>query len=238
MAKDFIPTNDAGLLAWSANFSGRISGAAGSVGLTPAQAAGYAGLHAAYAGAMAVVADPGNRTRGAVAAKDAARGALKGAARELARIVNAFPAITNAQRADLGLTVRSGRYTTVPRPAEAPVMEVVAAKGQGGRGGRVLKVKLRAPHAASSGKPAGVAGASVFSFVGAAPPADVPAAWTFQGSTTRATLDVRLAPTVPAGARVWLTAFWFNPRRLRGPASTPVSAYVAGGVGPAAARAA
>jgi hypothetical protein len=224
MAKSFLPAKDAELLAWSSNFSTRISATPTAFGLTAPQATAYAALHTAFADALATATEPSTRTRGAIAAKDAARTPLKADARELARIVNAFPSITNQQRIDLGLTPRSGTVTPINPPTESPVTEVVSAIG------RTLKVKLRSVGSDRRAKPAGVHGASLFSFVGDEAPAEI-SQWKFEGSTTRTIFDVEFPGTVAAGSQVWLTAFWFNPRSQSGPACTPISAYIAGGVG-------
>jgi hypothetical protein len=75
------------------------------------------------------------------------------------------------------------------------------------------------------GLPPGVEGISVFSYVGAMAPED-PAAYKFEGSTTRTTVDVLFPLSVAEGAKVWLTAFYFNPRSMSGPGCPPVSAYI------------
>jgi hypothetical protein len=223
MGKSFIPSKDGELVTWSADFAAKLTSTPTAFGCTAGQATAYATLDAAFAAAVGTATDPSTRTRGTVAAKDAAKVPLVAMARELARIINAFPGITNQQRIDLGLTPRSGQVSPINPPAEAPVLEVVAAVG------RTLKLKLRSIDSDRRGKPAGVAGASLFSYVGASAPADV-ADWTFEGSTTRTTFDLEFPPTVAPGAQVWLTAFWFNPRTQSGPACTPECAYVAGGV--------
>ena len=74
----------------------------------------------------------------------------------------------------------------------------------------------------------GVYGASLFSFVGTAAPSDI-GQWKFEGNTGRTRRVVEFDNTVAAGARVWLTAFWFNGRKQSGPAATPVSTNVQGG---------
>lgn len=224
MNRDFIPTKDAELLAWSANFSAMITADPTEYGLTAPQATAYAALHAAFAAALETATEPSTRTRGTVAAKDDARAPLKAMARELARIANAYPPITNQQRIDLGLNPRDAEPTPINPPTVSPVLEVVSAVG------RTLKIRLREANSDRRGKPAGVDGATLFSFVGAEPPADI-ALWKFEGSTTRTSFDVEFPPTVAAGSQVWLTAFWFNPRSQSGPACAPVTAFLAGGVG-------
>lgn len=226
--KDFLPARDDALLTWSNVFSAGITAQAASIGLTPAQCTAYASLHSSFSASLAISSNPATRTRGAVSDKNDKRAALKAEARELARIINAFPATTNQQRLDLGLNPRSGEAAPINPPAECPELTVVSAMG------RTLRIKLRAVDSEGRGKPPGVHGASLFSFVGAAPPADI-SDWVFEGSTTRTIENVTFPPTVPAGSQVWLCAFWFNPRSQSGPACTPVSAYLAGGVAGAAA---
>lgn len=224
MPKNFLPSKDADLLVWANNFSAKITATPVAYGLLAGQATAFAAILSSYSSALATSSNPVTRTRGTVAAKDAARTPMTASARNLARIINAFPTITNQQRIDLGLNPRTGQFTPINPPTETPVLEVVAAIG------RLLKVKLHSINSDRRAKPDGVSGASIFSFVGAAAPADI-ALWRFEGSTTRTVVDVEFAPTVAAGSQVWLTAFWYSPRAQSGPACTPISAYIAGGVG-------
>ncbi len=224
MAKDFLPSRDGDLLTWSANFDTRINAAPTTIGLTVIQASQYSALHTDFETALAAVTNPATRTRGAISAKDAARTPLKAMARELARIINAYPPVTNQVRIDLGLNPRNNSAAPIPAPTEAPAMEVVLAFG------RTLKLKLHPIHSSSKGKPQGVQGATIFSYVGATPPAEL-SEWKFEGNTTRTHFEVEFLPAVAAGSQVWLTAFWTNPRGQSGPACVPISAYLAGGVG-------
>ena len=95
--------------------------------------------------------------------------------------------------------------------------------------GRTASLRLHdAAQPTRRGKPLGVSGAAVFSYVGAAAPADL-AAWTFEGNTSRTRVDVLFPTSVPAGATVWFTAYWFNERKQAGPACDAVSANLPGG---------
>ena len=47
--RDYLPHNDAELLAWSSNFSSLITAAPVTYGLVAGQATAYAALHTAYA---------------------------------------------------------------------------------------------------------------------------------------------------------------------------------------------
>ncbi len=221
--RDFLPHKDADLLAWAQAFSTKITATPVAFGLVAAQATAFAALLSTWSADLATATDPATRTRAAISAKNDSRTPMKAEARELARVINAFPSITNEQRIELGLNPRSGTISPIQPPQECPVMEVVSAVG------RTLKVKLRAQDSNRRGKPDGVDGATCLTFVGSAPPADI-TQWKFEGSTARTTFDVEFPATVAAGAQVWLCAFWFNPRKESGPACQPISAYLAGGV--------
>lgn len=216
----FLPRTDAALLAWSLNFKTMITATPTDYGLTAALATAYGALHDAYAAALQTATDPSTRTKGSVEAKNASRTALKANARLLANLVNGTASVTDAQKLDLGLTVRDLNPTPIPPPSAAPELDVVNVSG------RTVKIRLRdAAVPSRRGRPVGVIGASVFSYVGETPPEDI-SGWKFEGSTGLTSVSVTFPVTVPPGAQVWLTAFWFNPRKQSGPACTPVSTHV------------
>jgi hypothetical protein len=70
-------------------------------------------------------------------------------------------------------------------------------------------------------------------FVGEAAPAD-PAAWLFAMNTSKTLFDFEIPAGVAAGAKVWLTAFWFNNKKEPSPAATPESLRVSEGLSAAA----
>jgi hypothetical protein len=220
MAQSF-PPSDQGLLAWSANFLALITATPTTYGLTSAQATAYETVNTAYATALAAC-DPNSRNKSAVVAKNQARTNLKVAARLLANTINGTSTVTNAQKTALGLNVRA-TPTPIPVPSTSPALDVMSVAGW------TVSVKLHASPAGNKrGKPAGVIGASVFSFVGADAPSDI-SAWKFEGNTGRTKLDVVFANTNAAGTKVWLTSFWFNGRKQSGPACAPVSTNLQGG---------
>lgn len=179
----FLPSTDAGLLAWSTSFSTQITATPTAFGLTAAQATAYAAAHAAYATAYAAATNESTRTKGAISGKNAARATLKVDASNLAGIVSHTATVTNQQKLDLGLNVRS-KPSPIPAPSDAPGLDVASVSGW------TVKVKLHDSATGSKrGKPAGVSGASVFSYVGATPPNDI-AAWKFEGNTGRTGVEV------------------------------------------------
>jgi hypothetical protein len=142
-------------------------------------------------------------------------------ARSRPNLVNGTASVTNAQKLALGLNVRA-EPSPIPAPSSSPVIEIVSVNG------RTVKIKLKATDSARRGKPAGVQGAAVFSYVGTAAPAST-SEWKFEGNTNRTTVDVEFPETIPSGSCVWFTAFWFNPRSQSGPGSTPICTNLPGG---------
>ena len=221
-SRSFLPDTDAALLAWSLNLSNLITATPTTYGLVAGDATAYSALHTSYASALAAC-DPGQRSKSLVATKNAARAALKNSARLLAKRVEGTASVTDAQKIELGLNVRA-MPSPIPAPSNPPALDIVSVTG------RTVRVRLHdAADASRRGKPAGVAGATVFSYVGAAAPTD-PAAWKFEGNTTRTTIDVVFPDTVAAGAVAWITAFWRNERDLSGPACAPISTNLQFGV--------
>lgn len=231
LTTDYLPRREADLVQWSANFIARVSTEFASVGLTGAQATAYGALHTSFVDAWTAANEPITRTPAAIQTKNTAKEALvrgPGGIRELVGIVQKFPGTTDTERVELGLTVRDTDPSPIPVPSAAPGLDVVSAVG------RTVKVRLHnAESPTSRAKPAGVQGASLYSFVGEQAPEDIDA-WKYEGSTTRTVFDVIFPADLPNGALVWLTAYWTNPRLEAGPPCNPVSVIVPGGVALAA----
>lgn len=217
MGRQYFPTTDNGLLQWSRHLSDRINASPGEYGVPVEMAESYAVLHQAFAAAMAAV-DPGVRNKASVFSKNDARAALKSAARLIVMAVRATPTVSEAQQVGLGLTVR-GRPTPIARPADPPAVDVISVNG------RAVRIRLHDHGSNRRGKPAGVQGAAIFSFVGPEAPNER-AALTFEGITTRTKAEVVFPATVAPGENIWLTAAWFNPRSQSGPMSAPVCAII------------
>lgn len=237
----FQPKRDADLLTWSINFNTKINATPTAYGLTAIQSAAYTALHGAFATAYAVSTNPNTNSKQATAAKNQAKETLLSArngARELVRVAQAFPSITNAQRAELGLRIPSTGSSPIPAPTSAPEFAVVSTFG------RTVKIRLRdADNPDRRGKPDGTEGATILMYVGESapdtsnvgtvPPSD-PSSWVFLVNTSKTIVDLDIPANVAAGTKLWLTAFWFNARKQAGPAATPQSARINDGLAQAA----
>jgi hypothetical protein len=227
----FPQRKESDFLAWSTSFRNSITADPVIYGLVAAQATAYSTLHTAFATAYATAIDPATNSKTNVEIKNTAMQALKygpGGAWQLVNICQAFPGMNNDLRSALNIRIPDGRPNPVPVPQTWPDIDIVSVFGH------TVRVRVHETGVPKGGKPAGVKGASLFFFVGEDPPADVNA-WGFAGNTTKNVHDVMLPTETAAGARVWLTACWFNNRMESGPATTPpMSVNVPGGLSVAA----
>src|SRR5262249_3116323 len=92
--------------------------------------------------------------------------------------------------------------------------------------GRTVKIRLHdSTDASRKGKPPGVKGAQMFSFVGDEPPPGI-AGWNFEGNTTETITTIVFPESVAPGAKAALTAQWFNERTQPGPGCDPVGTNI------------
>ena len=192
-----------------------------SYGLTNSQATAFGSLNTALQSAYSDAVNPSTRTPVSIEAKTLALNAMRANAILLAKIIYATATVNDSQLVALGLLPRSSR-SPVPAPSVAPDIDVVSV------GGNTVRIRLHQAGSTRRGKPVGVDGASVFSFVGSTPP-DEMSEWKFEGVTAKTVVNIVFGPATVPGAKVWFTAFWFNERKQSGPAATPVGTNIPGG---------
>ncbi len=214
MSVPYFRMSDANLLVWSNNFSQRLSATPAVFHISPEQAGAYAALNTAFDAALSAWREPVTKTPVASANKKAARENLLNMAKYLVATINNNPATTEAQRDELGIKARK-KPSPIPAPSTSPIIDIISVSG------RTVTIGLHATQPGKRGKPKGVKGASVFTFVGDEAPLD-PAAWKFEGLITRTKFDIDFANSTQANT-VWVTANWFNERGETGAACAPVS---------------
>lgn len=220
MPRDFLPSQDQDLNAFAANFDTRITSTPTAFGLLASDATAFHALAADFSAKLATAVNPSTRTKVTIQAKDISRSALKAKARSLARIVNAYPPITNAQRADLGLTVRDGTPSPIPAPTTQPVVNIE------GSGGGVSLLRLADETTPlKKAKPPGVFAALIYTKIDGPAPV-TPDDAKFSGVATKTLHSVNL-PSGSAGKTLWVLAQWINERGENGPTSVVASAMIA-----------
>jgi hypothetical protein len=221
---DFVPDRDQDFKAFVETLSAGVTADPVSLGLDAGIATTLASKVTAFSTALAAATNPATRGGSTILAKDIARyDDLEPYVRQVARMIQGQITVTDQQRYDLGLTVRDTQPSPVPVPGFAPQMSIIAVSG------RTVRIRLRdAQNPTRRGKPDGVIGATVLTCVSETTP--TPASeWRLQGQTGTTVVNVSFPETIPAGALVWLTAYWFNSRKEAGPASTPLSTNLQGG---------
>jgi len=164
MAANYIPSSDNNFALWIANFSGLITTDPEAYGLVPGDAVNIQAQADAFAIAFDAASNPATRTAPTVAAKDQARASAEFVVRPYSMTVNANSAVSDMQRADLGLTIRKLVPTPVPIPTTAPALTLVMATPG------VLHLDYRdAATPASKKKPYGTIGVELYAAVGLVP---------------------------------------------------------------------
>lgn len=218
----FVPSKDSLLLAWSNTLNLALIASAASLGMTSVQATAYSTAHLAFATALATAVNPATRTKGTVNAKDVAKKALVDLARAYGKMIQANPAIAEQKKIDVGIPPRAAP-TPIPAPTATPVIEIVSVVGN------TVRIKLTDNLLAKRGKPAGCAGASVFSLVSPTRPTS-PAGFRFEGNTSKNLFDIMFDDTLTPGTQVWICAFWFNQKCESGPSCAPLGTFLQGGI--------
>lgn len=221
---DFLPMPEAKLASFVANFARQINAADSPFPFTEQQAADYQIAADTFIAALSRARAGGTRTPASIQAKNDAKQIIRRMTREYARMVHASPTVTDECKSHLGLTINrpGGRSPRIPRPNSAPRLIV-----EGLHAG-VLRVRLRDRSSERRGRPRGVLGSSLFSFIGDLPPADRDD-WTVVAPTGRTRFRL-LMPDMPAGASLWLCAQWRNPRGEAGPLCQAVRAWPIAGL--------
>ena len=220
-----IPLKDALLVPFSTNFNDRIVASPATFSLSAPQAAAYTALHTPYVtayNAMMNARANGTRSESLTATKDSNKLALLKYARELYAFVQSNNSVSDANKILLGIHLRVVPGP-IPRPGVRPGMDIVSVAN------RTVTVHIHdSASSAKRGKPAGTTAAWVYSFVGAEYPSD-PAAWAFEGATTKPKFGVTFPNTVAGGTQVWLCAAWINAKQEAGPVSVPITTNLQGG---------
>ena len=163
------------------------------------------------------------RAEGARQAKDAARRELERQVRPISNFVQTYFNTSNADRAEMGITVRD----TSPSPAPAPTTRPLALVQSGQRLTHQLRLVDESTPTRRA-RPAGVLGAEVWvKLVDADQPTPTnPAALTFLTMTTKPTFRADFKPGEGGKTAVYM-ARWINTRGEKGPWSEITTATVA-----------
>jgi hypothetical protein len=215
----YIPTKDADLLAWTLNWTTRVTATPALYGLTAPIAAACAGLFTTFNTAYQAAVSPTTRSPTTVAAKDSAKGAMVPVLRLYSQQVKANDAVSNANKEALGIHIDDTVPTPIPAPTTAPIVSITDSG--------VLEMNLRFADELSPSsrrKPFGAPGLLLFRKIGTVPATD-PDGAEFVGFYTRIPMAVGFgAPD--QGKMCTFFARWTNTKGEEGPWSTATSRIV------------
>lgn len=223
MGESRVPRSDAEFDTWAGNYGGAVYNFYDFNGLdtTPVLALldAISQWQSAYAEHVAAQA----RAQSATQAKLTARAALEAHIGPITRFVQAFPTTTNADRAVIGITVRTPRGRSTAAPATRPVVLISGFE----RFTHTLHLVDEATPTRKA-RPAGAERAEVyvaFTPVDATPPQD-PAAYRYIGSVSDGSTVLSFDPQ-HGGQQAHYIAKWMTRRSESGPWSDTASATVA-----------
>ena len=223
MPGDYLDTTDQGTLDFATKFIAGVDDKPDAVGLTTAIMASYQAARDRYAAKLSAATAMLSRGPFSIAEKDDAKAFLLVESRKIAMQAQNFSGMTDPMRVALGLTVRSRGGRSVPPPAVSPVLTAESRPG-----GQVV-VTMKNPEQGNRARPRGCTGCTLLSYVGPDLPQD-PAAFQFQGSTSRRTTTLEFGANVAAGSCVWVTGYYYNAKGQSGRAAAPVCVTLEAGV--------
>lgn len=220
MTTPYIPPKDADFLAWLDNFDDLTAVNFAAYGLTAPQAASITTQRTNYDAAFAAATNPATRTPVTVATKDTMKATALATVRPLAQIIRNNPAVSDADKVALGLTVPDVSPTPVPAPTTFPLLDLLRATP----GQHWLQYR-DSDTPTSKAKPFGAKGMELWQSIGTTPAVD-PASSLYLGTVTKSPLSVNQNPA-DVGKVATYFGRWITQRGLVGPWSSPVSLTVA-----------
>ncbi|MFO0084040.1 MAG: hypothetical protein ACK55O_15715 [Phycisphaerales bacterium] len=219
----YMPRPDGDFAAWANHYYDAVEKWYSVQGFDPNELKALKEALSAWNAAFPAHVKAQSAAEGARQAKDAARAALEKEVRPVTNFVQGYPKTTNADRAEMGITVRD----TSPSPAPAPTSRPLALVESPARLTHQLRLVDESTPTRRA-RPAGVLGAEVWvKLVDADQPAPTdPAALTFLTMTTKPSFRAEFKAGEGGKTAVYM-ARWVNTRGEKGPWSEITTATVA-----------
>jgi hypothetical protein len=218
-----VPIRDSKLVPYITNFNTKIGASFASYGLTSAQATALDVVVDPYLVAANAVIEARQAKVGTqilTAIRESKKEALLPVARQFYGIIQELISVPDELKLGLGITLKpDGRAAPKPAVGTAPALTAIKVFGHH------ITVGIKDSTGERKGRAKFAAGASLFSFVGANPPTG-DQVWKSEGNVTKDKIIVLVPEAIPAGAKIWFTAYWYNTTGLSSPACTPISTVV------------
>lgn len=223
-ARNYIPAKLADRQLWFQNFADYAAANYAALGLVSADNDVIQAANTLFQSTYTSAQTAETRSPVTIAALVTANNAMAQTARSYAILINNNPAVTDAQRAALQITIRTAApFGRISAPLTWPVVSVRNI----GPLQHTLSYRDSSFPSESKvrAKPFGAASMQLFVHVGATPPAD-PATALFVGNFTRLPVVVPF-DSANVGQTAYYYARWVTGRGLEGPLVGPTSATIA-----------
>jgi len=218
----YIPNTDLAFKVWLQNFAQVLQQDPVRFGMTSADALVVWETYISYRDALDLSVMPGSRNSTTVAAKDGQRASAMLTVRPIAQILKANKAISNEDKALLGIHINDTTKTPIPQPSTAPMLNIQAAfSGEH----QIRYVDEMTPE--SRKKPYGCIQLELYVHVGPTPTVN-PDEATFVGVYTKNPIRHAFNPTQSSMTATYF-ARWRTRTGLAGPWSLPVAMVIAFG---------
>ena len=221
---DFIPSADADFDGWFQNFSNFITAAGAGLGLAPGDittiSSEFSAWHAAYVAQVSIQAQA--KAKAATQAKNEERDDAETIVRQFARMVQANPNVTNAQRAAAGLTVPDAQPTaSSPADIDTTAPPIVLLDWSQ-RSRVIIHFGQNPSNERINALPAGMRGCRLYYAIGGIPANE--ADWKYLVDDVRSPYIHVLTVTQPT--TIAYRAQYFDRQMRLGPMSDPATATV------------
>ena len=221
MANDYIPHADATFDTWQINYVTYFVANAAALGFDPlGDVATINAAQTAWDGSYAAHTTAQAAAKSATSIKETDRDGLIDVVRAFTGQIQANPAITDVQRAALGITIADTIPTPVGPPTTRPVLEVDTSQRL------QITVSFRDEFALDKAKPDGVSGCEIWTKIGDPAPIDLDET-AYQATDTR-TPHLLSFDGADGGKTAHIIGRWVSTRGEPGPISETVSATIPG----------
>ncbi|MEA2734155.1 MAG: hypothetical protein QOE14_606 [Humisphaera sp.] len=215
-----LPTRDGELLTYAEHFAAYVIANGTALGFTVPQTTQLNDVVVDYHDAFGLASNEVTRTSGTIVDKDLKRGILKATLRSYIARIQANPAVTAQQKADLSITIRDSEPTPQPPPNTRPVVTVVRIVNND-----VVVRMVDELTPTRRARPRGCAGIAIYSFVGENVPADLEQ-WRHEGLATKAEFTIGFN-AADAGKKITIVARYYSRKGEFGPMSAAITTVIA-----------
>lgn len=218
----YIPSRDANLNNWLANFSTLVAASPATYGLVSGDATIITAAVAAWTASYTLVTSPATKTAETVSAKNTQKVDVLATVRPYAQTIANNAGVSSASKIALGLNPKTSPPVPITQPTTAPTMTAQSTS----TAGTIIRYRDSTASPSVKSKPYGVVQMQLFALASVTTVTD-PTTLLLQGVYTKSPLTAVMGSGA-AGKTVYFASRWVTRKGLVGPWSSIISYVVAG----------